>query len=643
MQPQPTDHPGLLRVPAPSAQSLAIRLAPLADRDHFNPLLWRSFPMPASAMFAGWWEIDLDTLGLADGLYEYEFTKDGEPGTAYADPYAQEITRFGGYRGLFTIAEGKRAAAAFRWDDEFPEGRTLPNNNRIVIYEMPIRWMASNPAENPLVDLGTFDKTIFEHLNDLAQIGVNCIELLPIEDTTQTLNWGYGTRFYFAPDYDLGNGADARFFIKRCHQLGIRVFLDVVMAFCDKACPVMELAPEWFRAPSANGRKEWGGDLFLFNSPAYGSYFAAKEFLCQMGEFWVDEYHIDGFRIDDFPDIANWDFVREFRDRATAASSAAFPGKPFWVIAEDTNRDWQITGPNRAMPNGRKVADALWNFGYRDEIRRLVTDSIATVYGQPSRTVRVEHLISKDGVWNGSPHFDPGYADLACSVDYATSHDVADAPRLMNVILGAMIGAGMNDAGIAAVKAAIDNQTTNGLRAAVDAACRRVFGAFAILLTSVGIPMLLAGEEFGDVHDQSNVNANLKQQDPVQWLRAALPANAALRANVGALIGLRASHPALERNEVSFFYFNPRFDDNAAPRVFAYCRTAGLALGSAGQAIVIANMGPAAYAIYHIPGWPWQGMGLTEYGYAAPAPTWNAAEKTLSLRLDAFAARVFTT
>jgi 1,4-alpha-glucan branching enzyme len=295
------------------------------------------------------------------------------------------------------------------------------------------------------------------------------------------------------------------------------------------------------------------------------------------------------------------------------------------------------------MPNGRKAVDALWNFGFRDEIRRLAADSITTVYGQASRTVRVEHLISKDGVWNGYPFFDPGYADLACSVDYATSHDVADAPRLMNVILGRMIGAGMDEAGIAAVKAAVDNQTTNGLAAVVDAACRRVFGAFAILLTSVGIPMFLAGEEFGDVHDQSNVNVNLKQEDPVQWLRSALPANAALEANVAALIGLHTSHPALGRNEVSFFYFHPRFDDNAAPRVFAYCRTAGLPSGSAGQAIVIANMGPAAYASYEIPGWPWQGMTLTEHGYAAPAPVWNGATKMLSLRLDAFAARVFTT
>jgi len=642
MQPQPTDHPGLLRIPAPAASSLSIRFAPLTDRDHFNPVLWEHNSLEPSASFSGWWEIDLDTLSLPDGCYEYEFIRDDDDSAAYPDPYADAITRFGGYRGLFTIAGGRRVRRAFRWDDEFPGGQALPNNNRIVIYEMPLKWMSSDPTENPLVELGTFDKVIYERLKDLAALGVNCIELLPIEDTTQTLNWGYGTRFFFAPDYDMGTPVDAKFFIKCCHQLGIRVFLDVVMAFADRVCPVMTLAPEWFLDQHPNGRNPWGQDLFLFNRPAYGSYFAAKEFLCQMGEFWVNEYHVDGFRIDDFPDIANWDFVQEFHDRTTAASTAAFPGKPFLVITEDTNRDWAITGPNRAMPNGRKVVDALWNFGYRDEIRRLATDSIHTMFGHASRSERVRHLISKDGAWNGNTGFDAGYADLACAVDYVTSHDVADGPRLMNIILGSIISAGTDDAGIAKVRAAVDNQVSNGLADTVDTACRRVFGACAILMTSVGMPMLLAGEEFGDIHDQSAFDPNQKQQDPVQWLRAQLPANNALRTNIAELIHLRVEHPALTRNEVSFFYFHPQFDDNNAPRVFAYCRSAGLGPGNAGQVIVVANMGPTAYPSYDIPGWPWEGRAVVETGYSSPRPIWNPMTKSLTLKLDAFQARVFT-
>jgi hypothetical protein len=321
-------------------------------------------------------------------------------------------------------------------------------------------------------------------------------------------------------------------------------------------------------------------------------------------------------------------------------SAVLFPGKPFLVVAEDSDGRFEITD--------RKVTDAIWNFGYRNEIRRLVTNGIYTTFGQPSRSERVEHLVSKDGVWNDWNHsFDAGYADLACSVDYITSHDVADAPRLMNIILGPMLqSAGLGDGGVANVRWAVDSvdsSSNTALQGNVAAAFQRVFGAFAILMTSVGMPMFLAGEEFGDVHDTSYTDVNRKQQDPVQWQRAQFRGNAALKANVASLIQLRTSHPALQRNEVECFYFHPQFDDNVAPRVFAYCRTGGQALGTPGQVVVVANMGPDSFPVYNIPGWPWQGSVLTEIGYPAAAPVWNAGAGALSLVLNPFSARVFRT
>jgi len=81
----------------------------------------------------------------------------------------------------------------------------LPNNNEIVVYELPMRWVDSSPdAIDRQVGLGTFDKALFERLPYLADLGVNAIELLPVQDSPDTLNWGYGTRFFFAPDVDMG-------------------------------------------------------------------------------------------------------------------------------------------------------------------------------------------------------------------------------------------------------------------------------------------------------------------------------------------------------------------------------------------------------------------------------------------------------
>jgi 1,4-alpha-glucan branching enzyme len=253
-----------------------------------------------------------------------------------------------------------------------------------------------------------------------------------------------------------------------------------------------------------------------------------------------------------------------------------------------------------------------------------------------------------EGVWNGLPNsFDPGYGDMTCAVDYITSHDVADAERLMNLILGPMLSsAGLAGNDIDGVKWAVDNADTwpdARVKAAVLAACQRVFGAFAILMTSVGIPMFLAGEEFADVHDMSFTDVNPKQEDPVQWQRASYSSNAALLTDVGALIRLRTSHAALQRDEISAFYFHPQFDDDNAPRVFAYCRTAGQALGSSGQVIVIANMGAADYPTYVIPNWPWGNKPLKETGTITSGEiSFDGGSGSLSLAIGAFAARVFS-
>jgi len=69
-----------------------------------------------------------------------------------------------------------------------------------------------------------------------------------------------------------------------------------------------------------------------------------------MAAFWVGEYHVDGFRIDAFADIDNWDFVQAFRDHAHAEHDRQFPGRPFLVIAEDSGRRAEITQDRPGNP-----------------------------------------------------------------------------------------------------------------------------------------------------------------------------------------------------------------------------------------------------------------------------------------------------
>ena len=646
--PHPTGRLGLLRIFSPAAQQLEIRFALLSDRDKFDPTLWQWQPLVRSNAFPGWWECDLDALALTDGQYEYEFLLNGDSDHPIPDPYADEITRFGGYRGVFHIVGGQRKVRPFRWDDEIPAGTVLPQNNKIVIYEMPLRWMSTPRETSRQMDLGTFDKVVFERLHDLMELGINCIELLPVQDSPDTLNWGYGTRFFFAPDFDMGTPIDAKFFIKRCHQLGIRVFLDVVMNHSDGECPLSTLARESYYIttthPEPDRATEWSAAVFRYRDPDNG-YFASREFHYEVGEYWVREYRIDGFRIDEFKGINNWDFVQTFRERVWAEHHRLFPERPFLVIAEDTNRRFVATRAAPTNPHGRQVVDAIWNFSYRDDARNLATNQISTQWGQPSRSDRIRILLSGNQIWDsfGAGTLREGYGDMAQSVNYFTSHDVKEQPRMMNYIFGALLRLrGLGSDTVNDVRGKITHLPQHGpVQEAHQEALDRIRSAFALLLTSVGIPMFLAGEEFADVHDLEYADDSLKMSDPVDWSRRDVPGHRAVWDAVADLIHLRTSNEALQRNEIEFFYFHPDTDHNEGARVLAYCRTSGRALGSTGQVIVVANAGAQTYADFVFPYWLWGSIPEVAVPLSGTPAQFPLGQTRMSLSLGPFQARVF--
>lgn len=643
--------PATLCIPAPAANTVVMRYASLADRSDFG-LRWRTQDLSQSST-NGCFEFNLNSLGLADGIYEYEILINGVARPAIGDPYSRELEKFGGYRGSFAIRNGQVASNAFDWSDEVPAGVELPQNNKIVIYEMPLRWMADAEGSRN-VALGTFEKAVFEHLDDLHALGVNAIELLPVQDSADTLNWGYGTRFFFAPDWDLGSSVDMKYFIKCCHQYGIRVFMDVVMNH-SRECPLEGFAEDWFYLPKgsiAEGseRQDWGGRLFRYATPVQGRY-QAREFMYDMAAFWIREYHIDGFRIDEWKGINNWDFLQEFRDRARAEFEACFPDRPFLVIGEDSWRRPELT--DDLAYNGHPLVDAIWNFDFRDEVRRLLNNTLNTGLGQPGRYERIQNMISCKQVWNdgGHQYRSHGFTDLAKAVNYVTSHDVAgySEQRLMNYFLGEILryrciqpDTGTTETDF--IRNIVDNIASHpaAIQASHSEALERIGSVFALMLTSVGIPMFLAGEEFGDVHDLDRTDPNLKQSDPVDFERRKYLGHNNLLDRVSELIRLRTQHPALQRNEIEFFYKHPTIDDNDGVRVFAYCRTGGRPIGSRDQIIVIANTGPNNFYGYNVP-WAWTSLTALEHGRPAGATIPQQVGNMFTVSLAPFQVRVFAT
>jgi 1,4-alpha-glucan branching enzyme len=409
------------------------------------------------------------------------------------------------------------------------------------------------------------------------------------------------------------------------------VLLDVVMNH-DNQCPLRRLDLERYFLRSRDdepGRgDDYGQKLFRYREPHADGTFPARDFHSQWAEFLIREYHIDGFRIDEFRGIDNWEFVQEFRDRAWRVHQLVFPDRPFLVIAEDSWRRAVTTRDDPHNPNGRKVTDAIWNFTFRDETRRLLLDEIRTAWGEPSRRDRVRWCITGWQTWDDYGHsVQPGFRDMAQAVNYLTSHDVEgeSEKRILNFLLAPLLRQGGFDSGLSDIRWVADHLrvghgeevATDGQRFLHGVALERLRSAFALLLTAVGIPMILAGDEFGDVHDVDHSNWRLKMSDPIDWdRRHASPNNLRLWADVRSLIALRKTHPALLRNEVDFFWFHPAFDGDGGERVFAYCRTAGKELGRSGQVVVVVNASDRDYPSFDL---PWRWASSTAREVAPPA------------------------
>jgi 1,4-alpha-glucan branching enzyme len=238
---------------------------------------------------------------------------------------------------------------------------------------------------------------------------------------------------------------------------------------------------------------------------------------------------------------------------------------------------------------------------------------------------------------------------MAQSVAYLTSHDVErdGERRFMNHVLSSLLRYfGHGDGSFQQVRAISEamrdrpQEVSADIRPLYQQALDRVRSGYALLMTSVAIPMLLAGEEFADIHDTNHYDWQLKMSDPVDWDRAAQPGHRETAAAVRDLIWMRHGHPALHRNEVEFFHFHPTIDQDDDRRVFAYCRTGGRPLGAGAQIAVVANLAAEEYPSYVVP-WPWTGASTERGARPGATPLRPSGDGTTALSLQPFEVRVF--
>jgi 1,4-alpha-glucan branching enzyme len=403
----------------------------------------------------------------------------------------------------------------------------LPPNDRLVIYELHVADFSGGKGR--FLDL-------LDRLDYLADLGVNAIELMPVKDNPGRYSWGYNPRHFFAPDTDYGSGVDLKRVVDECHGRGIRVFVDGVYNHGEASMPLAHIDHDyWFRREPKDPEFNWGPEFdYAFHDDEHDIW-PARRFVTDAIHWWVSEFHLDGIRFDACRQIDSFETLGIM---AETARDAAGP-KPFYNVAEHVPQTPAVCGPGGPM-------DAAWH----DNFYHCVKDLVCT------DALDVERLKS---VIDGRRE---GFAAAVDMVNYCSNHD-------HNHLLGDLGDHGIFD----------------------DVAFAKARQAAAICFTSLGVPLLWMGEEFGEYKYKSEEGGRL------DWRLLEGERNARLHAFYRQLIALRRSSESLRGDDIDFFY------EPLEQRLLAWSRGDSVA--------VIANFGDTDRTL-EIAAWPEGDWGRLE-------------------------------
>jgi 1,4-alpha-glucan branching enzyme len=222
-----------------------------------------------------------------------------------SDPYAKQFEIRPSNASVVTKMDD------YQWQDQAWMSRRSEWNwmhNPVSIYEVHLgSWRRQ--ANGDFVDYRTLAHQLVDHVNSL---GFTHIELLPITEHPLDASWGYQTLGYFAPTTRFGEPDDFRYFVDHCHQNGIGVLLDWVPAHF----PMDEHGLAKFDGtalyehadPRRGEHRDWGTHIYNYGRNE------VKNFLLASANYWLEEYHLDGLRVDAVASMLYLDYSREAGD-----------------------------------------------------------------------------------------------------------------------------------------------------------------------------------------------------------------------------------------------------------------------------------------------------------------------------------------
>jgi maltooligosyltrehalose trehalohydrolase len=226
----------------------------------------------------------------------------------------------------------------FPWTDDAWRGRPWEET---IVYELHV---GSFTAE------GTFSAAI-RRMDYLFELGVTAIEIMPVADFPGRWNWGYDGVLLFAPDSTYGRPEDLRALVDAAHARGIQVFLDVVYNHFGPDGNYMEAYSPIF---TDRHKTPWGAAV---NYDAAGSKLV-REFVIENAIYWIEEFHLDGLRLDAVHAIKD-DSTRHVLDEIASRVREAVPDRQIHLLLE--NEENEASPLERDSSGAPRYYTAQWN------------------------------------------------------------------------------------------------------------------------------------------------------------------------------------------------------------------------------------------------------------------------------------------
>lgn len=251
----------------------------------------------------GVWEIFLPGIGTNE---HYKFELVGGDGNLFvkSDPFA-----------FFSQHDTRTASITFdlkqyQWgDSEWMQkrGEVDRYHGPMSVYEVHLgSWKRKFEEENRFL---TYAELADELVDYVVDMGYTHIELMPISEFPFDGSWGYQVCGYYAPTSRFGNPDEFRQFVDRCHQRGIGVIVDWVPAHFPKDAHGLArfdgTALYEHADPRQGEHADWGTLIFNFGRNE------VRNFLISNAMYWLQEFHIDGLRVDAVASLLYLDYSRE--------------------------------------------------------------------------------------------------------------------------------------------------------------------------------------------------------------------------------------------------------------------------------------------------------------------------------------------